>query len=150
MRSCAHPPRMGGRPVSLLLGEQEGKDVSKGRSRQDVCGRRCHCHKSVADVVSGRQRQLRLGRGQRVTAQGWPGERDALVSLLISTAGDFSAPSCSVCVLGWRPWPAPWCAQPGLSLTAAAGPRQEMLCTSSAQAAPTWIHGRPSGQEALV
>lgn len=25
--------------VSLLLGEQEGQDVRKGRSRQDVCGR---------------------------------------------------------------------------------------------------------------
>lgn len=32
-------PWPGGRPVSLLLGEQEGEDVSKGRSRQDVCGR---------------------------------------------------------------------------------------------------------------
>lgn len=37
--SSTHPPWPDGRPVSLLLEEQEGQDMSKGRSRQDVCGR---------------------------------------------------------------------------------------------------------------
>lgn len=105
--------------MSLLLGEQEGQDVSKGRM---FVG---------ADVIATNQSWMLSAGGSGSSAweeasvsqpRGWPEEHAALMSSLI-TQQVASAPSCRVCVGSWRPWPPPWCAWPGLSLSPADGPR---------------------------
>lgn len=79
--------------------------------------------------------QISPGCCQREAAAAWLGKRPGVTALGLArgagcshvlthhTAGSFSAPSCRVCVVSWRPWPPPWCAQPRHSLSPAEGTR---------------------------
>lgn len=73
-----------------------------------------------ADVIVTNQSWMLSVEASVSHPRGWPEERDALMSFLI-TQQVTSQPLLRVCVVSWRPWPPPWCAQPGISLSAAGG-----------------------------